>query len=180
MKLIPAVLLAGSALLAASAQAAPTFNYTNLQIVEGVGLADATSGAKYITIGMTKAKAMANAPQMQCDYVNYCVVKTSETTGWVTVHLDGNAKVIQLDFYQDPVAHKWPTKKGAVDGMTLAQVHALYKGSTLSSTTDPTQTPADGYVRTKNSNYLYETYTFCDDTGCVFQTTSTVRKGTKP
>ena len=40
-------------------------------------------------------------------------------------------------------------------GLTLAQVHAFYKGSTLSATTDPTKTPAEGYVRTKNGNYMY-------------------------
>jgi hypothetical protein len=179
---IRTTLTATAALLlaAASAQAAPTFDYENLEIVEGVGLMDADSKAKYITLGMSRSKLLANAPQANCLTAAYCEVLSSATTGLVTVHLDAAGKVFYLRIYQDTAAHKWATRKGAVDGMTLAQVHALYKGSTLSATTDPTQSPADGYVRTKNGNYMYQTYTDCGDTGCTFVTLSDVSKGSKP
>ncbi|MFD2453930.1 hypothetical protein [Ideonella paludis] len=167
-------------LAAASVQAAPTINYENLEIVEGVGLVDADTNAKYITLGMSRNKLMANAPQMHCLTPAYCEVLSSPTTGLVTVHLDEAGKVFYLRFYQDTAPHKWASRKGAMDGMTLAQVHAIYKGSTLSSTTDPTKSPADGYVRTKNGNYLYQTYTLCGDTGCTFSTVSEVGKASKP
>lgn len=172
--------MAALLLAAASAQAAPKFDYENLEIVEGVGLMDADTNAKYITLGMSRSKLLANAPQANCLTAAYCEVLSSSTTGLVTVHLDDAGKVFYLRFYQDTAPHKWATRKGAVDGMTLAQVHAIYKGSTLSSTTDPTKSPADGYVRTKNSNYMYQTYTLCGDTGCTFSTVSEVGKASKP
>jgi hypothetical protein len=175
------VLMALGTTQASWAQTAPTFDYKAMVITEGVGLVEKTTGTKYITLGMSKKRVSTNAPQLDCPpLASFCSVTTSAETGEVLVIFDAAQKVMQLTFDQDYSPHKWPSSKGAVDGMTLAAVHALYKGSTLTTEDDPTQTPATGSVVTKNGNYEYLTAVDCTDQGCTFNTRTRVWKGRKP
>lgn len=175
------VLMALGTTQASWAQSAPTFDYKAMIITEGVGLVEKTTGTKYITLGMSKKRVRTNAPQMSCPpLADFCAVSTSAETGDIYLFFDAAQKLTQMTFDQDYASHKWPSSKGAVDGMTLAAVHALYKGSTLTTEDDPTQTPATGSVVTKTGNYQYLTAVFCTDQGCDFDTRTRVWKGSKP
>ncbi|MDZ7812904.1 MAG: hypothetical protein U5L74_07240 [Ideonella sp.] len=163
------------------AQTTPTFDYKDMVITEGVGLVEKATNTKYIAVGMSKKRVRANAPQLSCpSAADYCAVSTSAETGDIYLTFDAEQKVTQLILDQDRAPHKWPSRKGAVDGMTLAQVHALYKGSTLTTDDDPTQTPATGSVVTKNGNYRYLTALNCfDSDNCTFDTRTWISKGSK-
>ena len=165
----------------AQAQTATTPDYKQLVIVEGVGLVDGPTNAKYITLGMSKKFISTSVAGVFCPQTaDFCWVSPSSETGFAIATFDANKRVSQLMFYQDQSTHKWPTRKGAVDGMTLAAVHALYKGSALETNGDPNVYPTVGSVRTNSGNYEYFTTYNCEDTGCAFQTNSRVQKGSKP
>ena len=161
------------------AQAAPTFDFKDLVITEGVGLIEQSTNAKYITLGMTEKRVRANEPRLDCPpLASFCAVRPTSETGWIRVFFDAEKRVTQLTFDQNYGSHKWPSRKGAVDGMTLAQVHALYKGSILTADGDPTQF-GNGMVVTKTGNYQYGTSVQCTDQGCTYGTLSHVWKGSK-
>ncbi|MDZ7813661.1 MAG: hypothetical protein U5L74_11305 [Ideonella sp.] len=173
--------MAMSSALVTQAQAAPTYDYKALVIVEGVGLVEGPTKAKYVVLGMTKQHLSTSVPGVFCPQMqDFCWVFPSTETGTAIATFNAKQRVSQLTFYQDSSAHKWPTRKGAVDGMTLAAIHALYKGSTLTTEGDPNVYPTEGSVRTRNGNYTHSTFNFCEDTGCFYQTNSSVQKGVKP
>ncbi len=147
--------IAFASLFAASALAtAPAIaqSYSDVELIEGYGVGD------HIVLGMTRDEVEAVKGDA-CDDASSCDLYLSSDTALIQTWFDAADTVSYIRVTQNHVAYanRWATTAGAIDGMSLSDVQALYPGSILSWNSVTAE--ADGYTYTNNSKCTY--------TGCV-------------
>lgn len=98
------------------------------QIMEGKGLTD-----NYVYLGMSRKEARTRTTNGNCNgKVTQCSFRAQDNQNApvITLFFNSQNKVSDINIIQG-AGISWPTKAGAVDGMTPEQVQALYPGSVI-------------------------------------------------
>lgn len=127
-------------------------NLADLQIIEGQGVGD------LVTLGMSRSAAMNVAANGNCDSAASCAFRLSPETAAITVYFGAGDRVDFITVNQNGLSpeNKWSTTAGAIDGMSLSEVAALYADAEI----------AGGQVRSEAAGYAFSFSQTCSYFGC--------------